>query len=97
MGITDRHIELIKNYFKDKPIIKAYIFGSVVRNTADKDSDIDILVDLDYGKSIGLLFVKMQRELEELLGRKVDLVSTKGISKYISPTVNKEKRLIYAR
>lgn len=97
MKLTAKHIELIKNYFQDKPIIKAYLFGSVVRNTADNESDIDILVELDYSKSIGLLFVRMQRELGELLGRKVDLVSTKGISKYISPTVNKERQLIYAR
>ncbi|PKL80516.1 MAG: nucleotidyltransferase [Ignavibacteriae bacterium HGW-Ignavibacteriae-4] len=97
MKLTAKHIELIKNYFQDKPIIRAYLFGSVVRNTADNENDIDILVELDYSKSIGLLFVRMQRELGELLGRKVDLVSTKGISKYISPTVNKERQLIYAR
>ena len=97
MKMTAKHIELIKDYFRDKPILKAYLFGSVVRNTADENSDIDILVELDYSHSIGLLFVRMQRELEELLGKKVDLVSTKGISKYISPIVNKEKQLIYAR
>lgn len=97
MKLTAKNIELIKNYFQDKPIIKAYLFGSVVRNTADENSDIDILVELDYSHSIGLLFVRMQRELGELLGRKVDLVSTKGISKYISPIVNKERQLIYAR
>lgn len=97
MKLTAKHIEQIKNYCKDKPILKAYIFGSIVRNTSDENSDVDILVELDYSQSIGLLFVRMQRELEELLGKKVDLVSTKGISKYISPTVNIEKQLIYAR
>lgn len=97
MKLTAKHIELIRNYFADKPIIKAYLFGSMVRNTADQNSDIDILVELDYSKSIGFLFVRMQRELEELLGKKVDLVSTRAISKYITPIVDKEKQLIYAR
>jgi len=39
----------------------------------------------------------MQLELEEILERKVDLVSSKGISKYIKPIVDTEKKLIYAR
>lgn len=97
MELTSENIELIKKYFADKPILKAYLFGSLARKAADKNSDIDILVELDYSKAIGLQFVRMQRELEELLGKKVDLVSAKGLSKYISPIVNKEKKLIYAR
>lgn len=97
MELTSENIELIKKYFADKPILKAYIFGSLARKAADKSSDIDILVELDYSKTIGLQFVRMQRELEELLGKRVDLVSAKGLSKYISPIVNKEKKLIYAR
>ena len=97
MKLTSENIELIKKYFEDKPILKAYLFDSLVHNSADKDSDVDILVELDYSKTIGLLFVRMQRELEELLNRKVDLVSSKGISKYISSIVNEEKQLIYER
>ncbi|MCG2716559.1 MAG: nucleotidyltransferase domain-containing protein, partial [Candidatus Marinimicrobia bacterium] len=39
---------MITDYFKDKPVLRAYLFGSQVRNEADVDSDIDILVELDY-------------------------------------------------
>ena len=39
----------------------------------------------------------MQLDLEELLGKKVDLVSARGLSKYIQPIVDKEKKLMYAR
>jgi hypothetical protein len=39
----------------------------------------------------------MQIDLKELLGKKVDLVSEKGVSKYIKPIINQEKLLIYAR
>jgi|GEM_PF-5091518 predicted nucleotidyltransferase len=39
----------------------------------------------------------MQIDLKELLGKKVDLVSEKSVSKYIKPIINQEKLLIYAR
>jgi len=93
----DIYAQIIKAYFQDKPVKKAYLFGSYVRGEARADSDIDILVELDYEVKIGLLFVKMQLDLEDLLHKKVDLVSEKGFSKYIKPIVDKEKLLIYAR
>jgi predicted nucleotidyltransferase len=95
--LTKNNIEIIKSYFADKPVNKVFLFGSQVRGDAKETSDVDILVELDYSQRIGLLFVKMQLDLEALLGKKVDLVSDKGISKYIKPIVDKEKQLIYAR
>jgi predicted nucleotidyltransferase len=97
MRISKENIEIISNYFKDKSVLKAYLFRSHVRNEAQYDSDVDILVDLDYTHKIGLIFIKMPVDLEELLDTKVDLVSSNGISKYIKPIVDKEKQLIYAR
>ena len=61
------------------------------------DSDIDILVELDYSKHIGLGFVNMKFDLEEKLQKKVDLVSTNSDSKYILPFINNDKILIYER
>lgn len=90
-------LEIIKNYFKTRPVLKAYLFGSYARNQADPSSDIDILVDLDYTKRIGLEFIQMQIDLEEILGVKVDLVSSNSLSKYIKPFVDREKALIYAK
>ncbi len=97
MKIGEESIKKINNYFRDKPIIKAYLFGSQVRDEAREDSDIDILVELDYSQKIGLLFVQMKIELEELLHKKVDLVTTEGISKYIAPIIEKEREIIYER
>ncbi|MCG8307692.1 MAG: nucleotidyltransferase domain-containing protein [Cytophagales bacterium] len=77
--------------------MKAYLFGSYVRGEADSESDIDILVELDYSQRIGLQFIQMRIDLEQLLNNKVDLVSLNGISKYIKPLIDNEKRLIYAR
>ena len=87
----------IKKYFITKPVLKAYLFGSYVRGQADDNSDIDILVDLDYSQKIGLQFIQMKLDLEKLLNAKVDLVSSNGLSKYIKPIVDDEKFMIYAR
>ncbi len=97
MILDDAKIKTIKNYFKTRPVLKAYLFGSYAREEAGKKSDIDILVDLDYSQKIGLQFIQMKIDLEKLLNKEVDLVSTNGMSKYIKPLIDFEKRLIYEK
>ena len=53
------------------------LFGSITRNEATEKSDVDILVDFE--KPIGLEFVLLADELEEILGVKVDLVTPNAI------------------
>lgn len=90
-------MDKLQQFFADKPVKKAYLFGSYARNEADADSDIDLLVELDYSKPIGLGFVQMVLELEIMLHTKVDLVTEDGLSKYVKPYVDKDKQLIYER
>ena len=97
MKLDLTQISKISDYFKDKPVLKAYLFGSFARNEADEKSDIDILVELDYSTPIGLEFIQMQLELQDLLNRKVDLVSEKAISKYIRPYIEQDKVLVYTK
>jgi hypothetical protein len=97
MILEQKKIDQIRNYFMTRPVIKAYLFGSFVNGKADSESDIDILVDLDHSERIGLKFIQMQIELQEMLKTKVDLVSSKGLSEHIKPFVESEKQLIYAR
>ena len=97
MRLDNSKIEAIKDYFKNRPVLKAYLFGSYVNGKANNESDIDILIDLDYSQKIGLGFVQMQIDLENLLKTKVDLVSSNSLSKYIKPYIDQEKELIYAR
>lgn len=97
MKLDQKNIELIKAYLQDKPVNRAYLFGSFVRGEAGPDSDVDILVELDYRNPIGLLFIRMEQDLARILNRKVDLVSAQGISKYLKPVIDQEKQLIYAR
>ena len=62
------------------------VFGSVANGTADRNSDIDFLVDLEKGRSLfdlgGLLM-----DLQQLLNRKVDVVTENGLRKRIKETV----------
>jgi uncharacterized protein len=97
MSLTNNQIKLITNFFSKQPVLKAYVFGSYSRNEELKTSDIDLMVDLDYNQPIGLEFIQMQIDLSTLLKRKVDLISSRGLSKYIQPILDKEKQLIYAR
>ena len=97
MELSKENIKKIKAYLANKPVNKAYLFGSFVRGEATKDSDVDILVELDYTQPIGLLFVQMKLDLEQLLNQEVDLVSANGISRYLKPAIDREKVLIYAR
>lgn len=95
MNLSAQERKMLQHFFAGKPVKRAYLFGSCARNEADKDSDIDLLVELDYSKHIGLGFVQMLLDLEKMLHRKVDLVSTDGLSKYVKPYVDKDKILIY--
>ena len=58
------------------------IFGSVARGEAVPGSDVDILVDMEQGRSL-LDLVGLWQELEELLGCKVDVITSGGISPYL--------------
>lgn len=97
MEISKTFTTKIRNYFRDKPVLKAYIFGSYSRADADENSDIDILVELDYSRPIGLEFIGMQLDLQDLLNRKVDLLTEKAVSKYIKPYIDKDKILVYEK
>jgi uncharacterized protein len=67
------------------------LFGSVARNEAGPNSDVDFLVDLEPGRSLldlgGLLM-----DLQNLLGRQVDVITEAGLRPRLRPLVLKEAR-----
>ncbi len=65
------------------------IFGSVVRGRAKASSDVDVLVDLEAGRTL-LDHAGLAIELEKLLGCKVDVVTEKGLRNRIKQRVLKE-------
>jgi len=81
---------IVKPILKKHGIRKAGFFGSFARGESGKDSDIDLLVEI--GSDISLLdFVGIKQELEEALGRKVDLVEYKVIKPRIRARVLREE------
>lgn len=65
------------------------LFGSYVRNEATENSDIDLLVDIRKDKKTFNNFLSLNCYLEELFGRKVELVTTQSLSPYIGPHILK--------
>ena len=83
MNVNDIKVKILP-ILKKYNVKKAGIFGSVARNEENENSDVDILVEIDSDISL-LDFVGMKIEIEETLGRKVDLVEYSTIK----PTLRK--------
>ena len=76
MILTNQYIkQVVADYFKDKPVHQVYLFGSYARGDADENSDIDLMVDLDYSKNIGWQFFGWQNELTAIVHKKVDVIA----------------------
>ena len=72
---TQTMTELIAQYFKTQPVLKAWLFGSFSRGEETPKSDVDILVRYDENARISLLTISyMMGVLEKLIHRRVDLV-----------------------
>lgn len=65
------------------------LFGSYVRNEASPNSDIDLLVDIKKDKKTFNNFLSLNYFLEELFGKKVELVTTQSLSPHIGPQILK--------
>jgi predicted nucleotidyltransferase len=63
------------------------LFGSVLRDDFTDESDIDVLVEFEPGHVPGLAFFDMERELSDILGRKVDLNTPRFLSPYFRDEV----------
>ena len=72
------------------------VFGSAARGEVGPDSDIDLLLEFlpDSGMSLFRL-QDLNRELEEALGRKVDLASKQGLKPRVRPHVMRDLRIVY--
>ncbi|HEY7217582.1 MAG TPA: nucleotidyltransferase family protein [Candidatus Binatia bacterium] len=86
----------IAEFCRTHHIRKLAFFGSVLRDDFRPDSDVDVLVEFEPGQAVGLLrFVRIERELSELLGRKVDLNTAGFLSRYFRDEVLKEAEVQY--
>lgn len=65
------------------------VFGSVARGEARPDSDIDFLVNMEGGRSL-LDLIELGQDLEELLHRKVDVLTDGGLSPHLEQRIHAE-------
>ena len=71
----ERLAELCRRYH----VAKLELFGSRAKGTARPDSDVDLLVTFEPGKTPGLAFIDLAEELESLFGCHVDLLTRDGV------------------
>jgi predicted nucleotidyltransferase len=77
-------------------ILRIRLFGSQLHGDAKPDSDVDLLIDVREPCSVGLFeLVRIERELREALGRDVDLVTSRGLSRYMRDEVLAEAETVY--
>lgn len=95
---TQKITQQIAEYFKTQPVLKAWLFGSFARGEETQDSDVDILVEYDKNARISLMTIShMIGELEQSIGRKIDLVEEGCLLPFAANSANRDKKLIYER
>ena len=95
---TQNMINLIADYFKTQPVLRAWLFGSYARGEETPVSDVDLLVEYDDNIGVSLLkHAGMICDLEKILNRPVDLAEDGTLRPRIAESVNREKKLIYER
>ena len=87
LAIVKKNNTFLKERFGVK---KMGVFGSVARGEAKEKSDVDVLVEFESTKKNFDNFMELCFFLEDLFGKKVDLITTSGLDKYIRPYVERE-------
>lgn len=93
MSISPEIGTKVKEKLKGEKAESIAIFGSYSRGEGGPESDIDILVEFSDSKSL-LDIARIERELSEELGIKVDLVTERSLSPYMKDRVNREKEVL---
>ncbi len=88
--------ERLADFCRRNQIRRLLLFGSVLRDDFTPESDVDVLVEFEAEARVSLLrLVRVEREMGELLGRKVDLVCREDLDKYIRDEVFAEEEMVY--
>jgi len=88
------HQEDIKKIAKKNNISYLALFGSHARGDQKKDSDIDLLVE--FSKPVGLIhLINTEHQFEDILNKKIDLITKNGLSKHIKPYIENDLITIY--
>jgi uncharacterized protein len=89
----ERIVTILKSHqanFKRLGVVRLALFGSVARNEATENSDIDLLVTFSQQPVTSVDYFNLQFYLEDLLGCSVDLITDKALRKELRPYIEKE-------
>jgi hypothetical protein len=87
--------EGLADFCRRNRIRRLALFGSVLRDDFGPQSDVDVLVEFEADAHVGLRFFRIERELSDLLGRKVDLNTAGFLSRYFREQVLAEAEVQY--
>ncbi len=94
MSEIEKNNDKIKELCENYNVSSLRLFGSRLYGKNTPESDVDLIID--FSKKISLLtLVKIERELSEIIGKKVDLLTEASISPYIKQNIIKEAKVIY--
>jgi uncharacterized protein len=100
--MINQHLDLpldkIRAFCEKYPIRKLSLFGSVLRDDFNDESDVDVLVEFEPGAIVTYLdMADMQFELQDILMREVDLLTAEELSRYFRQKVVDTAFLLYER
>ena len=99
--IITKNIKQINALFENNKVKKAYIFGSVLSEKFNDESDIDLIIDLESNLSPterGEIWWNLHDELRNIFNKEIDIINENKIKNpYFLSEINKTKRLIYGR
>ena len=96
MAVYPFNVSRLIDICRQNDVSMVGVFGSMVRGEARKKSDIDLIIRFSKRKSL-LAVVRLERELSEALGRKVDLLTEGAISPYLREQILKEMQVVYEK
>jgi hypothetical protein len=89
--VLSRHRSEILRLAREHGATEVRVFGSRARGEGEADSDIDLLVDLEVGRSL-LDLIGFQHAIEDLTNLEVDALTPNGLSPYLRDTILSEAR-----
>ena len=90
-------LDLIADFCRRHGVVKLSVFGSILHDDFCPDSDVDMLVEFQPGRTPGMIgFGAMIQELSAMIGRTVDLRTPNDLSRHFRPYVLRDAKLLHA-
>ena len=88
-------LERIAAFCRVNGVRRLALFGSAIHGDFRPESDLDLLVEFEPGRRVGLAFIRLQDDLSRLLGRTVDLHTPASLSRHFRAAVLSEAETLY--